>query len=76
MNELFTLGRSAPGSRRIVSMKQEDGEQIGRFKVRGLMRELKLVSKQLGSHAYKQATVEPPNMPNILNGVLEVSETH
>ena len=35
-------------------MMQEDGEQIGRFKVRGLMRELGLTSKQQGSHAYKK----------------------
>jgi putative transposase len=61
------LSRSAAGSRSIVSMMQEDGEQIGRFKVRGLMRELALVSKQPGSHAYKQATVEKPDIPNILN---------
>jgi len=27
-------------------MMQDDGEQFGRFKVRGLMRELKLISKQ------------------------------
>ena len=54
-------------------MMQEDGEQIGRFKVRGLMRELELVSKQPGSHAYKQVTVERPDIPNILNREFEVS---
>lgn len=31
------------------------------------MRELELVSKQPGSHAYKQARVERPDIPNILN---------
>ena len=67
VNELFTQSRSAAGSRSIVSMKQDDGEQIGRFKVRGLMRDLALVSKQPGSHAYKQATVERPDIPNVLN---------
>ncbi|KPX30403.1 hypothetical protein ALO77_04868 [Pseudomonas coronafaciens pv. garcae] len=40
---------------------------MGRFKVRGLMRELGLISKQPGSHAYKKATVERPDIPNILN---------
>jgi len=35
--------------------------------VRGLIRELALVSKQPGSYAYKQATVERPDIPNILN---------
>ncbi len=48
VNELFTRGRSAPGSRSIKVMMQEEGEQIGRFEVRSLMRELALVSKQPG----------------------------
>ena len=72
VNELFMQSRSAAGSRSIVSMMQNDGEQIGRFNVRGLMRELALVSKQPGSHAYKQATVERPDIPNILNREFEV----
>ncbi|WP_152690388.1 IS3 family transposase [Pseudomonas fluorescens] len=72
VNELFTQSRSAAGSRSIVLMMKENGEQIGRFKVRGLMRELALVSKQPGSHAYKQATVERPDIPNILNREFEV----
>ena len=53
-------------------MMQEDGELIGRFKVRGLMRELELVSKQPGSHAYKKATVERPDIPNILSREFDV----
>jgi putative transposase len=52
--ELFTQSLSAAGICSIVSMMQEDGEQIGRFKVRGLMRELGLISKQPGSHALKK----------------------
>jgi len=43
VNELFTQSRSSAGSRSIVSMMQEDGEQIGRFNVHGLMRELGLI---------------------------------
>ena len=74
VNELFTQSRSAAGSRSIVSMMQEDGEQIGRFKVRGLMRELGLISKQPGSHAYKKATVERPDTPNTLNREFDVPE--
>ncbi|SHM98763.1 hypothetical protein SAMN05216593_105202 [Pseudomonas asturiensis] len=58
--------------RSIVSMMQEGGEKIVRFKVRGLMRELELVSKQPGSHAYKQATFERPDIPNILNRAFDV----
>jgi putative transposase len=55
-----------------VSLVQEDGEQMGRFKVRGLMRELDLVSKQSGSHVYKHAMVERPDIPNILNREFDV----
>lgn len=72
VNELFGQSRSAAGSRSIVSILQEDGEQISRFKVRGLMRELGLISKQPGSHAYKKATVERPDIPNILNREFDV----
>ena len=48
-------------------MMREDGMQIGRFKVRKLMREMNLISKQPGSHAYKKATVERPDIPNVLD---------
>ena len=72
VNELFTQSRSAAGSRSILSMMREDGEQLGRFKVRSLMRELELVSKQPGSHAYKRATVERLDIPNTLNWEFDV----
>ena len=48
-------------------MMKEGGMQIGRFKVRKLMREMNLISKQPDSHAYKKATVERPNIPNLLD---------
>ena len=47
-------------------MMKEDGMQIGWFKVRRLMREMNLISKQPGSHDYKKATVEQANIPNVL----------
>lgn len=47
-------------------MMKEDGMQIGRFKVRKLMREMNLISKQPGSHAYKKATVERPDIRTCL----------
>ncbi len=64
--------RSSAGSRSILSLMREDGEQLGRFKVRSLMRELDLVSKQPGSHAYKRATVERLDIPNTLNREFDV----
>jgi putative transposase len=53
-NELFSQSRSVADSRSIVSAMQEDDEQIGWFKVRDLIRERELISKQPGSHAYKK----------------------
>ncbi|QAX87664.1 IS3 family transposase [Pseudomonas sp. DTU12.3] len=72
VSELFSQSRSASGSRSILSLMRDDGEQLGRFKVRSLMRELDLVSKQPGSHAYKRATVERLDIPNILNREFDV----
>ncbi|UVM55431.1 IS3 family transposase [Pseudomonas sp. B21-012] len=73
VNELFTQSRSAAGSRSIMFMMREDGIAIGRFKVRKLMNEMKLISKQPGSHAYKKATVERPDIPNVLDRAFTVS---
>lgn len=67
VNQLFSQSRGSAGSRSILGMLREEGVTIGRFRVRRLMRELGQVSKQSGSHAYKQATVERPDIPNRLN---------
>jgi len=48
-------------------MMKADRMQIGRFKVRKLIREMNLIRKQPGSHAYKKATVERPDIPNVLD---------
>tara|TARA_B100001063_G_C16692166_1_gene517664 strand:- start:11 stop:832 length:822 start_codon:yes stop_codon:yes gene_type:complete len=67
VNEAFKKSRSSAGSRTITDMLQTDGVQIGRYKVRQLMKELRLTCKQPGPHAYKQATVERPDIPNHLD---------
>lgn len=67
VNQFFSESRGAAGSRSIMGMMRESGVMIGRFQVRSLMRELGLVSKQPGSHAYRSATVERPDIPNLLN---------
>jgi putative transposase len=54
-------------------MMKEDGLQIGRFKVRKLMREMNLISKQPGFHAYKKATVERRDLTNVLNREFSVA---
>ena len=72
VNQLFTASRSSLGSRTICGLMQEDGISIGRFKVRRLMKELNLVSKQPGPHAYKRATVERLDIPNTLKRMFDV----
>ncbi|WP_141121762.1 IS3 family transposase [Pseudomonas aeruginosa] len=67
VNQLFSQSQGSAGSRSILGMLREEGVTIGRFRVRRLMRELGLVSKQPGSHAYRQAMVERPDIPNRLN---------
>jgi len=73
VNELFAQSRSSAGSRMIMTQMQGEGYEIGRFRVRRLMRELGLTCKQPGPHAYKQATVERPDIPNHLNREFEVA---
>src|SRR3569832_1170477 len=67
VHEIFKQSRQAAGSRTVRDMMQESGIEIGRFKVRHLMRELGLISKQPGPPAYKQTKVEQPDIPNQLN---------
>ena len=67
INRLFTESRSSAGSRTLMSMLRELGHQVGRYRVRRVMRELGLTCKQPGSHAYKTASVERPDIPNRLN---------
>jgi Integrase core domain. len=74
VNELFTQSRSAAGSRSLVSIMQDDGEQIGRFKVRGLMRELGVDQQAARLACLKKATVERPDIPNTLNREFDVPE--
>lgn len=71
VNELFTKSRSSAGSRTLVDMLQDESIKVGRFKVTRLMNELGLICKQPGPHAYKQATVERPDIPNVLNRAFE-----
>ena len=72
VNQLFKLSRGSAGSRTLKTWLNDRGFEIGRFKVRRLMAELNLISKQPGSHAYKQATVERLDIPNKLNRQFDV----
>jgi putative transposase len=73
VREVYHLSRGAAGSRTIVSKLVESGTEIGRYKVRSLMKEAGLVSKQPGPHVYKVAMQERPDIPNHLNREFNVS---
>lgn len=47
---------------------------MGRFKIRRLMQEQGLICKQPGSHAYKQAKAERPDIPNHLDREFTVAQ--
>ncbi|EGL53841.1 hypothetical protein MAMP_00061 [Methylophaga aminisulfidivorans MP] len=71
VKEFFTKSRGSAGSRTLVGMLRDEAIEIGRFKVRRLMSELGLICKQPGPHAYKLATIERPDIPNVLNREFE-----
>lgn len=76
VNQKFKLSRSSAECRTIKTMLNEDGIEIGRYKVRRLMAEIGLICKQPGPHAYKQATVERPDIPNILDRQFDVDDVN
>ena len=73
VSDLFRHSRKAAGSGPLRNMLQHSGIAIGRFKVRRLMRELGLVSKQPGAPVYRTATVEQPDIANRLNRAFAVA---
>ena len=72
VNQVFKISRSSAGSRTIKTLLNEQGIEIGRFKVRRLMAEVGLICKQPGPHAYKRATVEHLDIPNVLDRQFDV----
>jgi transposase InsO family protein len=72
---VFRQSRSSYGSRRIVKHLQSEGRQIGRYRVRRLMRELGLEARQ--PRRCKVTTDSRhsfPVAPNILNRQFDVAE--
>ncbi len=66
IKELFNISRGSACSRALVSMLCAEDIKIGRFKVRKIMHEAGLMSKQPGSHRYKHAKAERLDIPNLL----------
>ena len=65
---------NAAGSRTLMSMMRDLGHQIGRFKVRSLIKEAGLVSKQPGAHRYQVTRSERPDIPNLLAREFDVQQ--
>ncbi len=74
LRRLFKESRDSAGSRALMSMMRELGYQIGRFKVRNLMKEAGLVSRQPGVHRYQVARSERPDIPNLLAREFDVQQ--
>ena len=66
--------RGAAGSRSITGTLKAQGESIGRFKVRGLMRAAGISSKQPGKHRYKLAVTPSDIAENTLSRAFEVPD--
>ena len=73
VNQAFKQSRGAAGSRSIKATLNAHGVEVGRYKVRTLMQKIGLICKQPGPHAYKQATVEHVDIPNVLDRQFEVT---
>ena len=71
---MFKESRNSAGSRALMSMMRKLGYQIGRFKVRHLMKEAGLASKLPGAHRYKVARSERPDIPNLLSREFDVPQ--
>lgn len=67
MKAIHQASRGSAGSRTIAGQLRQSGEAIGRDKVRSLMKELGLVSRQLKRHRYRLAEEESVVAANHLN---------
>lgn len=72
MTELFNASRGSAGSRTLQEQMHDIGYPIGRFKVRRLMAEANLVSRQPGGHRYKRTGQAHVAIPNKLDRQFDV----
>lgn len=72
--ELFNDSRGSAGSRTLKDQMNDAGFPIGRFKVRSLMREAGLKSRQPGPSPYKKYGQARVDIPNLLDRQFDVPE--
>lgn len=66
VQQIYSDSRGSAGSRSISGMLKQQGESVGRYKARSLMKSLGLVSKQEKKHRYRLAEEESEIAPNHL----------
>jgi len=71
--DIHTASRGAAGSRTLSGTLKQQGEAVGRYKARSLMKEAGLVSKQQKRHRYRIAEEESVIAPNKLNREFNVT---
>jgi len=76
VRRIHAESRGSAGTRSIAGKMQTAGESIGRYKVRSLMRENNLCSKQPGPHRYKVALSPSDIAPNTLNRAFDVKQAN
>ena len=74
--DMHQASRQAAGSRTITGQLKQQGESIGRYKVRNLMKEANLSSQQPGKHRYKPATKPSDIADNHLNRQFTVKQSN
>ena len=73
VRKLFKDSRRSAGSRTLTGQLRELGYPVGRYKVRRLMAEAKLVSSQPG-HKYKKTGQARADIPNLLERQFAVAQ--
>lgn len=71
---IHKISRSSMGSRTLSAQLKAEGEAVGRYKARRLMKEVGLESKQPGRHKYKVALKPSQVAPNRLNREFSVTD--
>ena len=67
VKSVHRLSNGSAGARSIARMVTDQGYPLSRYRAKGFMTRLNLVSTQLPTHRYKKATHSHPDIPNLLN---------
>lgn len=74
VKRIFNESGGSAGSRTIATIAQKEGHPLSRYRVRGLMMEAGLHSRQYKRHGYKKATQPHISIKNHLNRQFDVKK--